>query len=140
LGDIVTAYDAGSEFAATINEEAKREVEAAYRDTNAPVEKAHADAREETVRVLNAIGQDIRVTKYVDENALMDAIKEPLNEFYSDMLIAFIRIRRGLPITKPSDAEPTEDAFEARIRNATKKLKQDLRERLTVPPPQGPAT
>lgn len=67
-------------------------------------------------------------------------MKEPLGEFYSEMLIAFIRLRRGLPITRPSDAEPTEIAIDARIRKATQKLKQELRERLSEPAKRGPAT
>ncbi|MEX2333488.1 MAG: HNH endonuclease, partial [Pseudohongiella sp.] len=140
LGDIVGAYDLGKELAANIREQARENLRAAYADANDPIRLAHTAARRQTAAAFNELAKNIRVTKYVQPDEMIDAIKEPLDEFYGEVHSIYKRIHRG-KITHPPGAAPAnpseEGAIELRLQRAKEKLDRELRNKLQKPPVSG---
>ncbi|MEX0676163.1 MAG: HNH endonuclease, partial [Pirellulales bacterium] len=141
LGDIVGAYDLGKELAANIREQARENLRAAYADANDPIRLAHTAARRQTAAAFNELAKNIRVTKYVQPDEMIDAIKEPLRDFYGEVHWIYVQMHRGMKITHPPGAAPAnpseEGAIELRLQRAKEKLDRELRNKLQKPPVSG---
>jgi hypothetical protein len=138
IGSVVTAYDIGSEASDHIRGNAAASRDESYRAVNDPVDKAHREAAEDTANALEEINQrlkDVKPGPQPDE--LVEAIKEPVNEFYETMLIIYSRLFRGLDLPYPADinVDPAtnEGSFELRLRLAKEKLEKEIRDALLGP-------
>ncbi len=139
LGDIVTAYDVGSEIAESIEEQSKEALKEAYNDANEPVRQAHRAARQDTVDAFNKIAATLKVTKqFYTTDEIIDDIKEPIAEFYTTMYLIHFRETHGHPIDYPPNTTPAQAADEGpldmRRRIAIEKLERDLRRKLQLAP------
>ncbi len=135
LGDIVTAYDVGSEIAAQIEQQAEEDLKGAYRAVNDAVTIAHVAAQKATADAFNEIGGRLRITKrYIQPDEVLDALREPLAEFYGEVFTIQMRKREA----RTEGARPSDADIENRIRSATEKLEQRLKAGLQEPSPPPP--
>lgn len=72
LGDLVSAYDLGSDLARQITDEANAAVDANTAALNAPVTKAWKKASEQTIEAFQELAPQIQVTNVYGPNGLVD--------------------------------------------------------------------
>ncbi len=138
LGDILAAYDLGSELAADIRASGVEQVERAEADANDPVQQAHKAAERATAIAFNEVASQIAfqipyspdATDESTMDKLVDAIQEPLAEFRGEAYTAYFSQLHGR-------GESSADT-DARLERAKGKLKRDIEFQLRLkfaPPP-----
>ena len=127
LGDVVAAYDVGSELAAMIVSAAEEKADAAIREANAGVKAAQAAACKAAIEAYSDIAKNLRITSpYIEStDDVVDVVKEGLAEFYGEMYPVFARKYQASDGHKPSDAE-----IQTRVNNAKNKLRSHLQNNL----------
>jgi hypothetical protein len=138
LGDIVSAYDVGKAVADEIAANAKHVQDQAYLDTNEPVQAAQAAAGRATAEAFNQIAKTLRITKeYIQPQEVIDAIADPLREFYEEAFSAYMQAQRGKGVRYPPGTTPAqaarEPALEMRLWMAREKLESSLKNKLQQP-------
>jgi|GEM_PF-2951652 len=140
LGDIIAAYDLGSELAADIRASGIEEIRRAAASANDPTELAHDAAERATAIAFNEIASQIPFQlPYSPDDAddaviekLVDAIKEPLAEFRGEAYtIYFLHFQDTTNPSSPSEAGPRMQAAKALLKS---RVEQNLRSRFPTAP------
>jgi HNH/ENDO VII superfamily nuclease len=134
LGDIVTAYDVGSDFADEIKADADRKAQGELERINATSHQASRAAAAITAKAFENIAKRVRVTNpYFDAGSL----KKPIEDFY-ETIRPLIRLRlEGKPIAYPdgtyTNKDATDSAYKVKLRWAIEQLETDIRQQTEQP-------
>jgi hypothetical protein len=141
LGDLVSAYDLGRELAEHIEAQARSNLEKEYEKVNRAWRRAHAAAMQLTSAEFNKLAQTIHVSKrYIQPEEILNAIQEPLNQYYGEVHSAYVDIYRDQSEDAPDWSPPSPSdngALQSRLQRAKERLERNLKDALvdrgTVP-------
>jgi hypothetical protein len=87
LGDLVGAYEFGSELAEHIETEAKKSLDENLDNINKPPREANAKADEDTIATFKELAATIKVTKpyFAEDTAAHEQIADALTAFHNEV-------------------------------------------------------
>jgi hypothetical protein len=139
LGDLVAAYDVGSDLADQIKSQAEADAEKRLDELNRHAREAQREAARLTADAFRELAGRVRVTNPYFAGG---SIQLPLAEFYNTVQpLVFLKLE-GQSISYPEDMADSDrrlvPAFDARLRAAREILERTIRADAEAPPSGGP--